>query len=50
MFEFDIDDEFEAFMREVHPHVAGHSTEYSVMRRVFLCRMLDDFSQFLHEQ
>ena len=46
MFEFDIDDEFEAFMREVHPHVAEHSTEYSVMRRVFYAGCTTIFHSF----
>jgi hypothetical protein len=45
MIRFDIDDEFESFMREVLPHVAEHSTEYRVMRDVFFagCAVTSEF-------
>ncbi len=33
-------------MREVHPHVAEHSTEYSVMRRVFYAGCTTIFHSF----
>jgi hypothetical protein len=46
MFTFDIDDEFESFMREVFPTEAEHSAEYKTCRRVFYAGCVAIFFNF----
>lgn len=49
MISFDIDDEFEAFMRKANPLVRESSAQYKESRRVFVAGVAATYSFLLNE-